>query len=241
MKIALLGYGKMGKEIEKLIPTSGTDAEIVVVIDSLSDWNTKKEGLVSADVAIDFSVPSAAPDNIRRCFDLNKPIVVGTTGWYDRLEDLKKQCVEEHQTLFYATNFSIGMQMLFALNRKLARWMSVQTAYTPHIEEVHHIKKLDSPSGTAITLAEDLIRSHATEKTWVNCQTQNRSELAVLSQREGSVPGTHRVIYDSAIDVISLHHEAKSRQGFAFGALKAAEYCMTHHGVLTMNDMLDLS
>lgn len=238
MKIALLGYGKMGQEIAKASPDFG--AEIVAVIDNSSDWEVKKSEVESADAAIDFSVPSAAPDNIRRCFQLNKPVVVGTTGWYDHFNDLAKQCREENQTLFYATNFSIGMQMLFALNKKLARWMSEQTSYEPRIEEIHHAKKLDAPSGTAITLAEHLIENHSIKTTWVKGPNQKPQELAVLSQREGTVPGIHRVIYDSAIDTISLQHEAKSRRGFAIGALKAAEYCLSHSGVLTMDDMLDL-
>lgn len=239
MKIALLGYGKMGQEIAKAAPSFG--AEIVAVIDNPGDWEIKNSEVDSANVAIEFSVPSAAPDNIRRCFQRNKPIVVGTTGWYDQFDDLAKQCREENQTLFYATNFSIGMQMLFALNKKLARWMSEQTAYEPHIEEIHHVKKLDAPSGTAITLAENLMENYTLKTSWVNHPTQKPQELAVLSQREGSVPGIHRVIYDSAIDTISLQHSAKSRQGFAFGALKAAEYCLSHHGVLTMDDLLNLS
>lgn len=223
MKIALLGYGKMGKAIEALAQERGHS--VGVTIDCEGDWAERLEDLRDCDVAIDFSTPSTAVDNIMRCFNIDMPIVVGTTGWYDQLESVVHDCQQRGQALFVASNFSIGMNIMFDLNRRLAQLMSRHPEYSATITETHHIHKLDAPSGTAVTLSNDM-------------KEELHRTIPIKSIREGEVPGIHEVVYDSDIDTITLVHSAKNRKGLALGAILAAEYLEGKKGYYTMGDML---
>lgn len=249
MKIALLGYGKMGHAIETLAPTR--HHSVNVVIDNLDDWSSQFDALRACDVAIDFSMPSVAVDNIMKCLSAHVPIVVGTTGWYDHMDDVRKACLAYSGSLFWASNFSIGMNILFDINRRLARLINDYTDYDVSIAETHHIHKLDAPSGTAISLANDIIarceRKHAwhlaatltpdaaTPQPVVPCPPDS---IPITAVRQGEVPGIHEVVYDSPIDTISIRHSAKSRQGLALGALLAAEFLKGRTGFFTMDDLL---
>lgn len=236
MKIAILGYGRMGKAIEILAKERGHD--VVAIIDNENEWHTTD--LSAADVAIDFSQPHCAVDNIGKCFNSHLPIVVGTTGWYDSLQEIIDRCNQQGQTLFVASNFSIGMNMMFELNQRLAKMMKGRTEYTASITETHHIHKLDAPSGTAITLAKDIIENNDDFHNWELTTTTNPSAgiLPITSIRQGEVPGIHEVVYDSPIDTITIRHEAKNRQGLAMGAILAAEYVIGRKGYFTMHDLI---
>lgn len=236
MKIALLGYGKMGKEIEKIALERGHD--IVVKVDVESDWNKAKALLASADVAIEFSTPQSTIQNIFHSFDVNVPVVVGTTGWMEQLDHVKQVCEKNGQTLFYASNFSIGVNLFFEINNKLALMMKKQDGYNVKMEEIHHTEKLDSPSGTAIKLAEGIIEKYNRKKSWVNEATDKEDVLGIVSKRIDKVPGTHTVTWISDIDDIELKHTAHNRKGFALGAVMAAEWVHDKRGVFTMHDML---
>lgn len=238
MKIALLGYGKMGKAIEAI--ALERDHEIGVIIDDEDDWMEKLDDLRDCDVAIDFSLPSTVVSNIMRCFDLNIPIVVGTTGWYDQLDSVVHDCQQRGQALFVASNFSIGMNIMFDLNRRLAKLMNGYEDYQVEIEETHHIHKLDAPSGTAITLANDIINELDRKDSWQLSTTPgiDGHAIPITSIREGEVPGIHEVVYDNEIDTITLSHSAKSRKGLALGAVLAAEYLFGKKGYYTMRDLL---
>ena len=236
MKIALLGYGKMGKEIEKIALERGH--EIVVKIDVESDWTKAKTLLASADVAIEFSTPQSTIQNIFHSFDVNVPVVVGTTGWMEQLEHVKQVCEKNGQTLFYASNFSIGVNLFFEINNKLALMMKKQDGYNVTMEEIHHTEKLDSPSGTALKLAEGIIEKYDRKKSWVNEATDKEDVLGIVSKRIDKVPGTHTVTWTSDIDDIELKHTAHNRKGFALGAVMAAEWVHDKRGVFTMHDML---
>lgn len=237
MKIALIGYGKMGKEIETM--ALQYNHQIVAKIDNESDWITQLEALKSADVAIEFTVPHAVINNINKCFELNLPIVVGTTGWYDKLPEISAKCNSLNQTLLWASNFSIGANVFFAINAKLAEIMGNQPQYNVEIEEIHHTQKLDAPSGTAISIANDILKNVKSKQVWVNNKSEKPEELSIISKREGSVPGTHIVQYQSDIDVIEIKHEAKNRKGLALGAVKAAEWLNGKKGVFQIKDMLN--
>lgn len=258
MKIALLGYGKMGRAIETIAVERGH--EIGVTIDNEQEWNDRLDALMECDIAVDFSMPSTVVGNIRKCFALRMPVVVGTTGWYDELPALKQECNEQGQSLFVASNFSIGMNIMFALNKRLAELMNPYPEYYVSMAETHHVHKLDAPSGTAITLAQDTIqrldRKSGWQKNgelWIGADNKpdpeksrqpiNKSELAsdvipVLSVRQGEEAGTHTVVYDSDIDTLFISHRAKSRKGLALGAVLAAEYLKGKTGYHTMEDML---
>ncbi len=236
MKIALLGYGKMGKEIEKIALERGH--EIVVKIDVESDWTNAKTLLASADVAIEFSTPQSTIQNIFHSFDVNVPVVVGTTGWMEQLDHVKQVCEKNGQTLFYASNFSIGVNLFFEINNKLALMMKKQVGYNVTMEEIHHTEKLDSPSGTALKLAEGIIEKYDRKKSWVNEATDKEDVLGIVSKRIDKVPGTHTVTWTSDIDDIELKHTAHNRKGFALGAVMAAEWVRDKRGVFTMHDML---
>ncbi len=236
MKIALLGYGKMGKEIEKIALERGH--EIVVKIDVESDWTKAKALLASADVAIEFSTPQSTIQNIFHSFDVNVPVVVGTTGWMEKLDHVKEVCEKNSQTLFYASNFSIGVNLFFEINRKFAAMMNKQSGYNVSMEEIHHTEKLDSPSGTAIRLAEVIMEKFDGKKSWVNNSTDKEDVLGIISKRIDKVPGTHTVTWSSEIDDIELKHTAHNRKGFALGAVMAAEWVSDKRGVFTMHDML---
>jgi 4-hydroxy-tetrahydrodipicolinate reductase len=236
MKIALSGYGKMGKEIEKIALDRGH--EIVVRFNDPDDWVGKGEELKQADVAIEFSMPHSVVSNIFKCFDANVPVVVGTTGWFGQLEHVKQVCKEHDRSLLYASNFSIGVNLFFEVNRVLAKLMNEHEGYEPLLEETHHTAKVDSPSGTAIKLANDIIDNLDRKDVWKNEKTERDFELEILSHRVENVPGTHVVKYASEIDDIEISHTAKSRVGFAKGAVIAAEWLIDKKGVYTMSDLL---
>ncbi|MCT4644950.1 MAG: 4-hydroxy-tetrahydrodipicolinate reductase [Carboxylicivirga sp.] len=237
MKIALIGYGKMGQEIEKIALDRGH--EIVSKIDISSDDSFNDEQFKSADVAIEFTRPEAAYDNYLKCFESNIPVVSGTTGWLDKLEDIENRCQNGAQTFFYASNFSLGVNIFFELNKQLARIMNKMNEYNVSMEEVHHTQKLDAPSGTAITLAEGLIENLDAKSDWKLDKEGKDSDVAIKAIREGQVPGIHTIKYDSAVDEITIHHSAKSRKGFALGAVLAAEFAAKNKGFLSMNDLLN--
>lgn len=234
MKIALLGYGKMGHEVEKNALALGH--EIVVTIDNEQEWNERLEFLKKADVAIEFSQPDQAFANINRCFDLHLPIVVGTTAWYDRLDGVKKRCLSEGQSLFYAPNFSIGMNMVFMMNKQLARFAE-QYGYSLKVAETHHIHKLDKPSGTAAKLANDIIAENSHYQRWSIEEPYSDSVLPIEVTREGEVFGIHSITAQSSADRITLTHEAFSREGLAKGALAAAQFLIGKTGVFTMESL----
>lgn len=236
MKIALIGYGKMGHEIEKIALSRGH--EVVCAIDINEEYKFESEAFKSADVAIEFTSPESAFNNYKKAFQAHIPVVSGTTGWLEKLDEIKKACAEEGQTFFYASNFSMGVNLFFAFNKYIAKVMSKFTDYDVHIEETHHIHKLDAPSGTAITLAEGVIENIDKKKKWVLEKPESANDLVIQSFREGEVPGIHTVTYNSEVDTISITHDAKSRKGFALGAVLAAEFTKDKKGFLGMEDML---
>ena len=234
MNIALIGYGKMGKEIESVLIERGHNVGLKVDKDN----PFLPSDLAGIDIAIEFSTPDTAADNILRCFEANCPVVVGTTGWYNRLPEIRTEALNKNQSILYATNFSIGVNILFHMNRELARVMKNFESYEPGILEIHHTAKLDKPSGTAITLAEGIIEELGRKTRWVNELATHPNELSIVSQREGEVPGTHLITYSGKEDNISLIHEAKERRGFATGAVYASEWLMEKKGVYTIHDFL---
>lgn len=243
MKIILLGYGKMGHEIEKIALQRGHD--IIAAIDNEDDFrnsgiqNFKNSGNV---VAIEFSTPATAFENIKRCFDLNIPVVCGTTAWYEHFNEVKERCEKEDQTLFYAPNFSIGMNIMFMLNRQLAK-ITEKYDYKLSLTETHHIHKLDKPSGTAVKLADDILANNKKYNSWelaTDCEQMTADgTLPVTAIREGEYFGIHEVQAQSDCDIIRLSHEAFSRKGFATGAVIAAEFVQGKKGIFTMNDLLN--
>lgn len=237
MKIAILGYGKMGREIEKIALSRGNDVVLTVGEDNLNDLT--KENLSEADVAIEFSTPHTAYDNIQLCFEAGVPIVVGTTGWLDKIDNCIQQ-TESGKGLFYASNFSVGVNVFFEINKKLAALMAPYNDYKVEMEEVHHTEKLDSPSGTAITLAEGVIDNVPKVTSWVNDKTISENEVGILSKRIENVPGTHIVTYENDIDEIYIKHTAHNRKGFALGAVLAAEFMKDKSGFYGMSDLLGL-
>jgi 4-hydroxy-tetrahydrodipicolinate reductase len=232
MRIALLGYGKMGKVIEKIALERGH--EIVL----RKDKNTSFEGLSSADVAIDFSIPSSAVENISACFQHGIPVISGTTGWLTRYQEMIDLCMANNGSFIYGSNFSLGVNVFFELNAYLAKMMANLKQYTASTEEIHHTQKLDAPSGTAITLAEGIIQN-SDYNNWT-LETPIRNEIHIEAKRIENVPGTHSVFYDSEVDQIEIKHTAHSREGFAFGAVIAAEWLVGKKGVYTMKDVLGL-
>jgi 4-hydroxy-tetrahydrodipicolinate reductase len=248
MKIALLGYGKMGKIIEKI--ALDRKHEIVLKIDHENLHELTAENLKKADVAIEFTMPASVLGNINTCFNAGTPIVVGTTGWYDELENIKQQCEANNSTLLYATNFSVGVNIFFHINKMLAKLMNQYPYYDVQVEEIHHTQKLDSPSGTAITIAEGIIENIDAKNKWSNVlvsDTENnddnikQNELLIESLRIDSVPGTHTVIYDSEVDSIEFKHTAHNRNGFALGAVLAAEWLQDKKGFHSVHDMFDFN
>jgi 4-hydroxy-tetrahydrodipicolinate reductase len=238
MKIALIGYGKMGKEIEKIALLRNHEIVLTIDKDNLSDMVAEK--LSKADVAIEFTMPQAALENYQRCFEANVPVVTGTTGWLDKLPEIEKICAEKKKTFFYASNFSLGVNLFFELNRVLARMMKNFGDYNVSMEETHHTQKLDAPSGTAISLANDLLSVLDQKAQWVNEPSPNAEDLCITSVRRDNVPGIHTVKYESPVDFIEITHSAHNRQGFALGAVLAAEFVIGKTGVFTMSDLLQL-
>jgi len=236
MKIALIGYGKMGKTIERIALERGHEIVSVIDLDNTADFDS--EGFKSADVAIEFTAPQVALSNYRRAFASGVAVVSGTTGWTDQLPELKKEIEANGNTLFWTSNFSLGVNIFMAVNKYLAGIMNEFPNYNVEMTEIHHTQKLDAPSGTAITLAEEIIEKLDRKNKWVKEIEKNSTELAIKSIREGQVPGIHTVHYESAVDSITITHDAKSREGFALGAVVAAEYTCGKKGLLGMKDML---
>ena len=235
MKIALVGYGKMGKTIEQIARNRGH--EIVSIIDVNNPGDFESEAFKQADVAIEFTTPATAFENYMKCFAAGVPVVSGTTGWLSRLDEVKRMCTEEGKTFFYASNFSIGVNIFFALNKYLAKIMNNFPSYDVRMTEVHHIHKLDAPSGTAITLAEGVLENLDRKERWTLETAEKPTDLPIHAIREGEVPGIHEIVYESDADTISIKHDAKSRAGFALGAVLAAEFTAGKKGFLGMNDL----
>lgn len=236
MKIALIGYGRMGHEIEEIALKKGHTIDLIIDIDNSQDLNSEK--LRGIDAAIEFSVPESSFRNISACLESGVPVVSGTTGWLKDYDKAAELCRRKGTSFLQSSNFSIGVNMLFMLNSELAKRIKDYTGYSVSIEEIHHIKKLDAPSGTAISLADGIIRQHPGYDGWIQEDAGQGKKIPVRSIREGTVPGTHIVTWDSSIDTISLKHEAKNRKGFALGAVVAAEFISTRKGVFTMADVL---
>lgn len=232
MKIALLGYGKMGKEIEKIALERGH--EIILKKTDATDFS----GLENADVAIDFSIPTAAVDNISNCIQKNIPVISGTTGWLENYEDIVTLCKEKNGAFLYGSNFSVGVNLFFELNSYLAKLMAKVNGYNVAMEEIHHTQKLDAPSGTAISLAEGIFKQTNYTNWTLNEPTDN--EIHIDAKRIAEVPGTHSIFYKSAVDEIEIKHTAFNRQGFALGAVVAAEWIIGKNGVFSMKDVLNL-
>jgi 4-hydroxy-tetrahydrodipicolinate reductase len=235
MNIALLGYGKMGKEIESIALQKGHT--IILKVDETNAETFSITDLQKADVAIEFSTPQTVIANIKKCFDANVPIVVGTTGWYDSFKEIEIECQQKNGALFHATNFSLGVNLFFKVNLYLAELMNKYDSYNVEMEEIHHIHKLDKPSGTAITLANQVIEKIDRKTNW-SIEEHNPETLFINDLREGEVPGTHIVKYISAVDDIEIMHKAHNRKGFALGAVIAAEYIKGKKGIFTMNDLI---
>ncbi len=238
MKLALIGYGKMGKEIEKIAVSRGHRIELVIDINNQHDLTV--ENLKKCDAAIEFTIPKSAVDNYFKCFEAGIPVVSGTTGWLERKAEVYQKCKETSGTFFYGSNFSVGVNLFFELNRQLARLMAPHAEYKAEMTEVHHTQKLDAPSGTAISLAEDLVELLPSVNSWADAEKATASQLPIKSEREGEVPGIHTIKYDSEVDYIEITHSAKSRKGFALGAVLAAEFSLGKKGILTMKDMLKI-
>ena len=239
LSIALIGYGKMGKAIEQAALQRGH--RVSLIIDNESQWEGASPTLQVCDLAIEFSTPESAVENIKRCFDANTPVVCGTTGWLHELPAVTRLCYEKNRCLFYASNFSIGVNFFFELNRKLAGLLSTIEGYKARIIETHHTEKLDAPSGTAISLANDIISARTSLTKWADAsQEQPDDALPIKSFRIENITGTHVVCYDSMIDSIEIKHTAHNRSGFAEGALLAAEWVKDKQGVFNMRDLLNI-
>ena len=236
MNIALIGYGRMGHEIESIAVKRGHIIKLTV--DQANENDLNNANLTGIDVAIEFSSPETAFNNIRKCLSEGIPVVSGTTGWLDKFDDAVEICNKNKTAFIHSSNFSIGVNLFFRLNAELARQMDRYHDYHVSIQEIHHKKKLDAPSGTAIALAGGIVQHHSKYKSWCFLKDKTDTCIPIDSIREGEVPGTHTVTWDSEIDTICLSHEAKNRKGFAFGAVVAAEFIHSRKGVFTMNDVM---
>ncbi|SDS21149.1 dihydrodipicolinate reductase [Polaribacter sp. KT25b] len=232
MKIALLGYGRMGKEIEKIAISRGHEIVIRKDVDDIID-------ITLADVAIDFSVPTSAFNNITNCLNNNVPVISGTTGWLDKYKEAVALCTEKKGAFIYASNYSLGVNIFFELNKQLAKMMKTVEGYNISMEEIHHTKKLDAPSGTAITLAEGIIEN-SSKINWELGEKASEENIPIVAKRIPDVPGTHTVWYESEVDTIEIKHTAHSRKGFALGAVIAAEWIANKTGVFSMKDVLNI-
>lgn len=239
MKIALIGYGKMGKEIEAIAMERGHS--VVLKIDITNQHEFTSENLKKADVAIEFTNPEIAYDNVLKCFEADVPIVSGSTGWNAKVDEARKQCLAGNHSFIWSSNYSLGVNIFFKLNDFLAKIMDKFDNYNVSMVETHHAQKLDAPSGTAITLANDIIKQVERKKEWQLNAEDTPDKLRIDAIRRDTVPGIHTIIYDSPVDYIEITHSAKSRKGFAFGAVLAAEFIHNKKGVFTMNDLLSIS
>jgi len=236
MKIALIGYGKMGHAIEEIALQRAHEIVLRITDENLEEFN--KENIQRADVTIEFTNPHSTIKNILFCLNENVPVVCGTTGWLDQLKTVEEKCKEVNGAFLYASNFSVGVNIFFELNKKLASLLKLQPSYNVSIEEIHHTEKKDTPSGTAITLAEQIIEASGKKNKWVNDNTENENELSIISKRIDAVPGTHSVKYSSSIDDIEIIHTAHNRKGFAEGAVLAAEFLKGKRGIFSMKEVL---
>lgn len=238
MRIALIGYGKMGKAIEEAALQRGH--EIVIKIDQPNLHEFTKENLAKADAAIEFTSPHSAFDNVKNCLTFGTPVVCGSTGWTEQLEEMKNICADKNGSFIYSSNYSVGVNIFFEVNKKLASLMAPHKEYEVILEETHHTQKKDAPSGTAITLAEQVLEHIKRKKQWVNELSDHPEDLEIISQRVDPAPGTHSIKYSSAIDTIEIIHTAHNRKGFAMGAVLAAEFIKDKKGFFTMKDVLNL-
>lgn len=238
MKIALIGYGKMGMAIEEIAVAKGHEIVLKIGIENLEAFTT--EAVQKADVAIEFTGPESAYTNIVKCLEAGVPTICGSTGWLHKLSTIEALCKEVNGTFLYASNFSIGVNLFFELNTYLAKLMSHHTNYDVLLEEIHHTQKKDAPSGTAITLAEQVLQQIVSKKQWVNESSTNQTDLQIISERIDPAPGTHKIKYTSAIDDIEIIHTAHNRKGFAGGAVLAAEFIANKKGIYNMKQVLGL-
>jgi 4-hydroxy-tetrahydrodipicolinate reductase len=238
MKIALIGYGKMGKAIEGIAASRGH--EIVLKIDEYNLADLNKKNMAIANVAIEFTGPHSAYQNVKKVLEFDVPLVCGSTGWLEKLDEIKKLCTERGGSFIYASNFSVGVNIFFEINRRLAALMTLQKDYEVQVTEIHHTQKKDAPSGTAITIAEQILENLKRKKSWVNQISENTEELEIISERIDPAPGIHKVKYSSTVDDIEIIHTAHSRQGFALGAVLAAEFIQDKKGIFSMKDVLGL-
>jgi 4-hydroxy-tetrahydrodipicolinate reductase len=238
MRIAIIGYGKMGKMIEKIAIQRNHTIVLKVNIDNTEDFT--KENISKADVAIEFTGPSSAFENVKKCIEFGIPVVSGSTGWNDKISEIKKLATEKEGSFLHTSNFSIGVNIFFEINKKLAELMSRQPDYDVSMVEIHHTQKLDAPSGTAVTLADQILEKSTSKTKWVNHLSTNKTELPIISERIDPAPGIHKVKYSSEIDEIEIIHLAHNRKGFALGAVMAAEFISNKKGVFTMNQVLGL-
>lgn len=238
MNIALIGYGKMGKAIEEIALQRGHAIILKIDIDNQAEFT--KQNLADVDVAIEFTGPHSAFENLKKLMLFGTATVCGSTGWLDKREEINHLCRQNHGAFLYTSNYSVGVNIFFELNKKLAALMAAHTDYAIQLTEIHHTQKKDAPSGTAITLAEQIIENNPAKKTWVNHISDNPDELEILSERIDPAPGTHKVKYSSAIDDIEISHTAHTRTGFALGAVLAAEFIAGKKGIFEMKDVLGL-
>jgi 4-hydroxy-tetrahydrodipicolinate reductase len=236
MNIALIGYGKMGKAIEEI--AVGKGHQIVLKINSGNQVDFTIENLQKADVCIEFSTPETAFNNISKCLSAGIPTISGSTAWLQQLPQANALCTQHDTAFLYASNFSIGVNLFFQINEYVAKLMQPYPDYKVSMEEIHHTAKKDAPSGTAVTLAEGILKQYTAKQSWVNEQTSDEAKLGIVSKRIDPAPGTHSIFYDSAIDSIEIKHTAHSRMGFAFGAVLAAEFIQNKKGIFTMKDVL---
>jgi 4-hydroxy-tetrahydrodipicolinate reductase len=239
MRIALIGYGKMGKTIEGIALQRGHTVDLKIHLENMQDFT--KENLQQCDVAIEFTGPHSAKENILKCIEAGIPTVSGSTGWIESLPEVEKYCKEKNGSFLYASNFSVGVNIFFEVNKKLAQLMKAHDDYAISLEEIHHTQKKDAPSGTAITLAEQILAEVPRKNKWVNNESQKPEELSIISKREDPAPGTHSIKYSSDIDDIEIIHTAHNRQGFALGAVLAAEYICNKKGIFSMKDVLNIT
>ena len=236
MKIALIGYGKMGKAIEEVALDKGH--EIVLKIDVQNNEDFTKENLQKADVAIEFTGPHSAYENVKKCIQSGVPVVSGSTGWLEKWNEISALCDTNNGSLVYSSNYSIGVNLFFELNKQLAKLMEPYDSYDVNMKEIHHTEKKDAPSGTAITLAEQILANLGRKNQWVNNPSSTPSDLLITSERIDPAPGTHTVTYQSPIDTIEITHTAHNRKGFASGAVLAAEFAKNKSGIFTMKEVL---
>ncbi len=238
MRIALIGYGKMGKMIEEVALQRGH--QIGLVIDEENREELSSKNIAGIDAAIEFTSPHSAFENVTMCIDFGLPVISGSTGWNNKLEEAKQYCLKKESAFLHSSNFSVGVNIFFQVNKLLAKLMVEQPGYNVSMKEVHHTQKKDAPSGTAVTLAEQVLEVSHKKKSWVNGRSSNFEELSILSERIDPAPGTHFVKYSSAVDDIEIIHTARNRKGFALGAVLAAEFITGKKGVFTMEDVLHL-